>query len=200
MLRERAPEGLGVLDRSSAQHREVVTLLTDALVAVEAWRAEGDPASTGAAAAQTALDEGVRPHLGDEEAEVVPLADEHLSVAEWEGFTRYSVTHFTGDKVWLIWGPHPRADDPRPAPADARPDVGLGPGVLGVEGPPKVRRAGGRAPPDGTGRGVGGSRPRRHRLRCGCDADDVADSPVAEATLEGNAEAEHAAVGRHPSP
>ena len=104
LLRARAPDGAGALDRSSAQHRQVVTLLTDALDAVEAWRAEGDPASVAAAAALEALDAGVRPHLDDEEAEVVPLADEHLSVADWEGFTRYSVTHFTGDRVWLIWG------------------------------------------------------------------------------------------------
>jgi hypothetical protein len=104
VIRERAPEGLEALDRSSAQHRDLVTLLADALGAVEAWRAEGDPASAAAAEALEALDAGVRPHLAEEEAAVVPLASEHLSVAEWEGFTRYSVTHFTGDRVWLIWG------------------------------------------------------------------------------------------------
>jgi hypothetical protein len=104
LLRERAPEGLGALDRSAAQHRDLVTLLAGALGAVEAWRAEGEPASETAAVALEALDAGVRPHLDEEEAAVVPLAAEHLSIDEWEGFTRYSVTHFTGDRVWLIWG------------------------------------------------------------------------------------------------
>jgi hypothetical protein len=104
LLRDRAPEGLAALDRSSGQHRTVVALLADALGAVEDWRAHGDPAAAAAAAALEALDVGVRPHLDDEESDVVPLATGHLSVAEWEGFTRYSVEHFTGDKVWLIWG------------------------------------------------------------------------------------------------
>jgi len=104
VIRERAPEGLSALDRSAEQHRQLVTLLADALGAVEAWRAEGDPASENAAAALAALDAGVRPHLEEEEAAVVPLATEHVSVDEWERFTRYSVTHFTGDRVWLIWG------------------------------------------------------------------------------------------------
>ncbi len=104
VLRERAPEGLGALERSAEQHRQLVTLLADALAAVEAWRAEGDPASESAAAALAALDAGVRPHMDEEEAVVVPLATVHVSLDEWERFTRYSVTHFTGDRVWLIWG------------------------------------------------------------------------------------------------
>jgi hypothetical protein len=51
-----------------------------------------------------ALDAVLTPHLDHEEAEVVPLATEHLTVEEWGSLAGHTLGLFEGDKVWLIMG------------------------------------------------------------------------------------------------
>ena len=39
-----------------------------------------------------------------EEAEIVPLAGDHVTVEEWGMLPAHGFANFTGDKVWLILG------------------------------------------------------------------------------------------------
>ena len=66
----------------------------------------------GDAAAQKAAEErldalGTPPaceHLDEEEAKVLPLAAEYLSMEEWGALPGHGMANFHGDKIWLILG------------------------------------------------------------------------------------------------
>ena len=51
-----------------------------------------------------ALDTALSPHLDQEETEVVPLANEYMTVEEWGMLPGHSLGNFKGDKIWLILG------------------------------------------------------------------------------------------------
>ena len=43
-------------------------------------------------------------HLDEEEAKVLPLAAEYLSMEEWGALPGHGMANFHGDKIWLILG------------------------------------------------------------------------------------------------
>jgi hypothetical protein len=104
-LLERAVERAELVQRIAAQHGDVVDLVARAEAALTGWTAAPDAAS--GAALVTALGDlrtELVLHLDEEEQHVLPLAAEHLSVEEWGGLPAHGMSHFAGDKLWLILG------------------------------------------------------------------------------------------------
>jgi hemerythrin-like domain-containing protein len=103
-LLERAPEQADLIQRVNAQHHEVEEQIRSTSAAVAAWT-PGDVASqSAAAAALDGLGTRLAVHLGDEEQEMLPLCEEHITVEEWGALPGHSLRTFTGDKVWLVLG------------------------------------------------------------------------------------------------
>jgi hypothetical protein len=103
-LIERAPEQKGVVDGAIEQHEQVVTLLAASKTATATWESKGDTEGPELARTLESLDEALSAHLDHEEATVVPLAAEHLTVEEWGMLPGHAMASFTGDKIWLIMG------------------------------------------------------------------------------------------------
>jgi hemerythrin-like domain-containing protein len=102
---ERLPQHADVIHRINAEHEVVLGSLGTAEEAVAAWRA--DPSSTSrdaAVAALAALKTTLLEHLDHEEAEVVPLIGQCITVAEWDQMSGTAFGLFSGDKVWLAVG------------------------------------------------------------------------------------------------
>ena len=102
---QRLPEHIDVINRVNAEHEVVLGTLGAAEVAVEAWRASPSSSSRDAAVAALAeLKTILLEHLDHEEAEVVPLIGQCITVAEWDEMSGTAFGLFSGDKVWLVIG------------------------------------------------------------------------------------------------
>jgi hemerythrin-like domain-containing protein len=89
----------------AGQHAPLVETLEAANEAVQAFAADpSDSTRAAAAAALTKLDVELCVHLDQEEAEILPLATEHLSIEEWGALPGHAMASYTGDKIWLILG------------------------------------------------------------------------------------------------
>jgi iron-sulfur cluster repair protein YtfE (RIC family) len=104
LLSQRAPEQQDILDKAVADHQAVVELIATADDRIEMWTVEGDGGAEPLLGALAALEATLIPHLDDEEAFVVPLAAAHMNAAEWGQLPGHGMSHFQGDKVWLILG------------------------------------------------------------------------------------------------
>ncbi len=104
VLSERVPEQQGILDKAVADHHTVVELIATADNRIEMWTVEGDGGAESLLGALGALEAALIPHLDDEEAFVVPLAATHMNAAEWGQLPGHGMSHFQGDKIWLILG------------------------------------------------------------------------------------------------
>jgi hemerythrin-like domain-containing protein len=83
-LRERATGQQALLDTMEAQHREIDPALARAEELGAAWAGSADPAARDAFA--DAIEEFSGPllaHLDQEEAEILPLAQQHVTEEEW---------------------------------------------------------------------------------------------------------------------
>lgn len=104
-LLERAPEHTEMIERIAGMHEDVLGGLESAETAVAQWRADASATNRDqAATALTALNEGLVPHLDLEEENVLPVAAQHINVAEWGELPSHGMRTFTGDKLWLILG------------------------------------------------------------------------------------------------
>jgi hypothetical protein len=76
-----------------------------AFVALAAWRAapskEGSRTVVGLI---SDIDETLRPHLGEEEEVVLPIASTWMSPEEWAQLPAHAMQSFRGDKPWLSLG------------------------------------------------------------------------------------------------
>jgi len=104
LLIERAPEHQSIVERGLSQHADVVGLMLAANQSVDSWEVKGDSEAPETLRSLRALDDVLAPHLDQEEAEIVPLAAEHLSVEEWGSLPGHAMGNFEGDKIWLIMG------------------------------------------------------------------------------------------------
>ncbi len=92
------------MDDMTEQHHEALALLEEAKAALEAWPG-GDAAAQKAAEERLdALGSHLCEHLDEEEAKVLPLAAEYLSMEEWGALPGHGMANFHGDKIWLILG------------------------------------------------------------------------------------------------
>ena len=102
---ERLPEHVDVINRVNDEHEVVLGSLGAAEEALAAWRADPSSASRDAAVdALEALKTTLLEHLDHEEAEVVPLIGQCITVAEWDQMSGTAFGLFSGDKVWLAVG------------------------------------------------------------------------------------------------
>jgi hypothetical protein len=105
LMVERLPQQVDVINRVNAEHEAVLGSLGAGEQAVADWRA--NPSSTlrdAAVAALEAMQTTLLEHLDHEEAEVVPLLGQCITVAEWDEMSATAFQHFSGDKVWLAIG------------------------------------------------------------------------------------------------
>ena len=83
LLRDRDTGAAALMDDMTEQHHEALALLEEAKAALEAWPG-GDAAAQKAAEERLdALGSHLCEHLDEEEAKVLPLAAEYLSMEEW---------------------------------------------------------------------------------------------------------------------
>lgn len=104
LLIERAPEHKAIADKAKSQHEDIVGLMCAVKENLSSWEAKGDSEGPEVIRSLHALDAALSPHLDQEEAEVVPLAAQHLTVEEWGMLPGHGFANFTGDKIWLILG------------------------------------------------------------------------------------------------
>jgi hypothetical protein len=104
VLSERAPDQRSVLDKAAADHEAVIGLMDAVNDQVEIWRANGEEGAQQIVDALADLQATLIPHLDEEEIKVLPLAAAHMNAAEWGQLPGHAMSHFQGDKVWLILG------------------------------------------------------------------------------------------------
>lgn len=104
LLTERAPEHRALVEEAASQHADVVGLMGAVREGFSSWELKGDSEASDVVRALRDLDDVLSPHLDQEEAEIVPLAGEYLTVEEWGTLPGHAMGHFEGDKIWLIMG------------------------------------------------------------------------------------------------
>ncbi|HVT41516.1 MAG TPA: hemerythrin domain-containing protein [Acidimicrobiales bacterium] len=103
-VRERNPDAAAVVDTMEGQHHEVVQLLKDAGVSRTAWASGDDSAQATLANQLQALSDATNAHLDQEEAQLLPLCADCLTVEEWAEMPGHALRQYQGDKVWLVLG------------------------------------------------------------------------------------------------
>jgi hypothetical protein len=104
LLVERAPDRCGLVDEATEAHRQALAALHTSCDALSAWEKNGDSDATGLEHSLAALNEVLTAHLDTEEAEIVPVAADCVTVEEWGMLPAHGFANFEGDKVWLILG------------------------------------------------------------------------------------------------
>lgn len=118
LLHERAPLHDDLVTTMEDQHQTVNALLTTALTLVQDWRITPDaPARAALADTLDRLRVALLEHLDLEESQVLPLIEEHLSVAEWEAVGRNGAAGIPPHRLALALGLI--LEDADPAEADA---------------------------------------------------------------------------------
>lgn len=105
LLTERCVDARALIGRMEGEHASVHTTRERAGTALGAWYAA--PGRDTARALITGLgdlDAVLEHHLGEEEAEILPLASRHISPEEWGSLPGHAMQHFSGDKIWLVLG------------------------------------------------------------------------------------------------
>jgi hemerythrin-like domain-containing protein len=84
LLRQRCPAECALVDRMLAQHHELVAIVDRLTPQLAEWSADPRPETTVPLAASFAeLSDGLCTHTCDEEPNVLPVIEEHVSAAEW---------------------------------------------------------------------------------------------------------------------
>lgn len=106
LLLERVPEVQRPLVSTIAgQHEPLHDALGAATEALRSFESNPTEATRAAAtAALSTLDTELCAHLDQEEAEILPIANAHMSMEEWGALPGHGMATFGGDKVWLILG------------------------------------------------------------------------------------------------
>jgi hemerythrin-like domain-containing protein len=105
ILEERCTDEKAMLARIDAQHTLLVGPMAEAREAIAAWRATPS-AEAGANVVRLlgVIDQTLRPHLGDEETMVLPVASAWISPEEWGRLPGHALQSFRADKPWLALG------------------------------------------------------------------------------------------------
>lgn len=105
LVLERAGTDAPLVARMEAQHRDIDTSVAQVREAATGWSSAPTPES--AAALATCLDrflEVVEHHLNEEERDVVPLIDRHLTKAEWDEVGKRGFEKFMPSQRWVALG------------------------------------------------------------------------------------------------
>jgi hemerythrin-like domain-containing protein len=104
LLRERCADQRAVVERAAEQHEEVVGLVGEAETSIRSLSNGEADSQQRCADALAKLGTTLAVHLDDEEADVLPLCADHMSVEEWSAQPGHGMALFQGDKVWLVLG------------------------------------------------------------------------------------------------
>jgi hemerythrin-like domain-containing protein len=87
VLLERCPMDAELINRMESQHERVAALIAELPDAWQAWEYVADAFGRGRLAEKlTELSAALDEHLHDEEAFLLPIMENHLTVAEWKAF------------------------------------------------------------------------------------------------------------------
>jgi hemerythrin-like domain-containing protein len=103
-LIQRCPDDAAQVEQIAAQHHDVDAAVAASERSLTEWSAGDASAQSRVAAALADLRATMRTHLEDEEREVLPLCEAHLSIEEWSELPGHAMRAFAGDKLWLITG------------------------------------------------------------------------------------------------
>lgn len=105
ILEERCPEEKATLQRVDAQHTLLDEPMERARSALAAWR-EAPSVESGRTVVSLigTVGETLWPHLGEEEATVLPIASAWMSPEEWGQLPGHALRSFRTDKPWLSIG------------------------------------------------------------------------------------------------
>jgi hemerythrin-like domain-containing protein len=104
-LEQRCTPDDEMLERIDAQHKLLYGPMDEAWELVDAFRhAPSNDSAAAVIAALSKVDEVLRPHLGEEETHVLPLATKWLSPDEWAELPGHAMMSFRKDKPWLALG------------------------------------------------------------------------------------------------
>jgi hemerythrin-like domain-containing protein len=93
------------IERIAAQHTAVLYALDRVEVLLAAWRAEPTvQTARDLLSAFNKLRAVLTTHLDDEERVVLPIAAQHINVAEWGEMPEHAMRTYSGDKLWLVLG------------------------------------------------------------------------------------------------
>lgn len=105
VLTERLPQHAQEIERIANQHEALHDLLPAAVVTVQAWATDANPATAAeATAALGRLGDELYPHLDEEEQVIVPLAATVMTAPEWGELPAHGMAAYSGDRLWLILG------------------------------------------------------------------------------------------------
>jgi hemerythrin-like domain-containing protein len=105
-LYERVPEQLApTVSVMEAQHEAISALLDDVDPQLQRWAAHPEP-SSGERLAETLtrLSEALDEHLAAEERDVLPLAEAHLTAAEWQLLERDGIDNLPKSQAPVLFG------------------------------------------------------------------------------------------------
>jgi hemerythrin-like domain-containing protein len=116
LLVERAPEQAAMTQRVEQQHRDVTAAIEAVSAACDLWRRQPTPETAESLArALDSLNDGLQPHLDDEEQTIVPLAAITLTKQEWDAVGEHSRASIPRDRMAVAFGMvlEPLDDDDR---------------------------------------------------------------------------------------
>jgi hemerythrin-like domain-containing protein len=105
ILEKRCADERAMLERIDAQHTLLDEPMAQARAVIAEWAVA--PSAEGAEDVLrllTTIDETLRPHLGEEETFVLPVASAWMSPEEWGELPGHAMQSFQGDKPWLAIG------------------------------------------------------------------------------------------------
>jgi hemerythrin-like domain-containing protein len=105
LLDERCPEDKAIFQKMGDQHSVLDEPMANARAAVAAWRES--PSADRARdliSSLSAVSEGLRPHLEEEETVILPIASKWISAEEWGQLPAHAMQTFESDKPWLPMG------------------------------------------------------------------------------------------------
>ena len=104
-LHARTPLSAELVHRMERQHEEVGALLAQVDQQLPSWAAEPGPAQRESLAATLdALAPALEAHLDEEEREILPLVEQHLTAAEWDELGERAVAAIPKARMLVLFG------------------------------------------------------------------------------------------------
>ena len=104
-LLDRAGLDAPLVERMEEQHQQIDASVSEVRESLSVWRAGPSPASSSTLVARMGEFLGVlEGHLDEEEQDVVPLIDRHLTEAEWQEVGQRGFEKFTPAQRWIATG------------------------------------------------------------------------------------------------
>jgi hemerythrin-like domain-containing protein len=105
LLRQRCAPDVDLIDRMETQHLALVAVVDQIVPALAAWRAAPATESAAVLAGLFAqLNTGLAEHMDDEEANILPLCEQYLSVAEWGQLAARAQQTIEPDRMLFVLG------------------------------------------------------------------------------------------------